>query len=359
MEQLHLWVQDIAFLYALLVDHLSKTISSRHLYWWFCVSGITANYPGWNNDTVVRHPGGVLKNLDPILITIIAMSALGVLLGAICGVVLYCACWHHVMSQRNLSALENYNFELVDGVKLKKDKLNTQNTYSEAWSGRRKRIVADTFDEKTKVNLGEGGPMIFYCLGEKVRWLSWSQNFSQELQWIYLKTMNVYTIWIMYSWLFCSLLCFWIIRCWCWDQLWSILWFCNLCFVFVLFSATDTSRLCTEARMRSRDNTEWGCFERAQRPLRPTPYASLDSQDDYFMFVHICLCCNKGLGSPTMCHYDVFWHFWSKAFHYCCVSVLFWSIVLKKRLYSTCTIIKCNGNRGVSVYPLRKCCGTS
>lgn len=94
--------------------------------------GITANYPGWNNDTVVRHPGGVLKNLDPILITIIAMSALGVLLGAICGVVLYCACWHHVMSQRNLSALENYNFELVDGVKLKKDKLNTQNTYSEA-----------------------------------------------------------------------------------------------------------------------------------------------------------------------------------------------------------------------------------
>lgn len=133
----------------------------------------------------------------------------------------------------------------------------------------------------------------------------------------------------MYSWLFCSLFCFWIIRCWCWDQLWSILWFCNLCFVFVLFSAADTSWLCTEARMRSRDNTEWGCFERAQRPLCPSPYTSLDSQDDYFMFVHICLCCNKGLGSPKMCHYDVFWHFWSKAFHYCCVSVLFWSIVLK------------------------------
>ncbi|XP_044151178.1 neuropilin-1 isoform X1 [Bufo gargarizans] len=95
------------------------------------IQGITPNYPGSNN-TVIRHPGGVLKNLDPILITIIAMSALGVLLGAICGVVLYCACWHHVISQRNLSALENYNFELVDGVKLKKDKLNTQNTYSEA-----------------------------------------------------------------------------------------------------------------------------------------------------------------------------------------------------------------------------------
>lgn len=37
------------------------------------------------------------------------------------------------MADRNLSALENYNFELVDGVKLKKDKLNSQNSYSEAW----------------------------------------------------------------------------------------------------------------------------------------------------------------------------------------------------------------------------------
>ncbi|KAH0627564.1 hypothetical protein JD844_003412 [Phrynosoma platyrhinos] len=84
------------------------------------------------NDNISRKPGNVLKTLDPILITIIAMSALGVLLGAICGVILYCACWHNGMSDRNLSALENYNFELVDGVKLKKDKLNAQNTYSEA-----------------------------------------------------------------------------------------------------------------------------------------------------------------------------------------------------------------------------------
>uniref|UniRef100_A0A8C7KM88 Neuropilin n=1 Tax=Oncorhynchus kisutch TaxID=8019 RepID=A0A8C7KM88_ONCKI len=76
--------------------------------------------------------GNMLKTLDPILITIIAMSALGVFLGAICGVVLYCACSHGHMSDRNLSALENYNFELVDGVKLKKDKLNSQNSYTEA-----------------------------------------------------------------------------------------------------------------------------------------------------------------------------------------------------------------------------------
>ncbi|XP_044280884.1 neuropilin-1 isoform X2 [Varanus komodoensis] len=98
-------------------------------------TGYTPNYREIGkpyNDNVSRKPGNVLKTLDPILITIIAMSALGVLLGAICGVILYCACWHNGMSDRNLSALENYNFELVDGVKLKKDKLNTQNTYSEA-----------------------------------------------------------------------------------------------------------------------------------------------------------------------------------------------------------------------------------
>ncbi|NXD24148.1 NRP1 protein, partial [Spelaeornis formosus] len=101
----------------------------------FCsISGFTPPYHTGEDyvDNISRKSGNVLKTLDPILITIIAMSALGVLLGAICGVVLYCACWHNGMSERNLSALENYNFELVDGVKLKKDKLNTQNSYSEA-----------------------------------------------------------------------------------------------------------------------------------------------------------------------------------------------------------------------------------
>ncbi|XP_008845810.1 neuropilin-1 isoform X2 [Nannospalax galili] len=97
----------------------------------------TGSTPGYEQEgdgdkNISRKPGNVLKTLDPILITIIAMSALGVLLGAVCGVVLYCACWHNGMSERNLSALENYNFELVDGVKLKKDKLNPQSTYSEA-----------------------------------------------------------------------------------------------------------------------------------------------------------------------------------------------------------------------------------
>uniref|UniRef100_A0A8B9LD75 Neuropilin 1b n=1 Tax=Astyanax mexicanus TaxID=7994 RepID=A0A8B9LD75_ASTMX len=77
-----------------------------------------------------RRGGSMLKTLDPILITIIVMSAVGVLLGAVCGVVLYCACSQN--PDRNLSALENYNFELVDGIKLKKEKVNAQKSYSEA-----------------------------------------------------------------------------------------------------------------------------------------------------------------------------------------------------------------------------------
>ncbi|XP_028826652.1 neuropilin-1a isoform X2 [Denticeps clupeoides] len=92
----------------------------------------TSDFPEMVENNAIGSPGNMLKTLDPILITIIAMSALGVFLGAICGVVLYCACSHGGMSDRNLSALENYNFELVDGVKLKKDKLSQQKTYSEA-----------------------------------------------------------------------------------------------------------------------------------------------------------------------------------------------------------------------------------
>uniref|UniRef100_A0A8C4DQK3 Neuropilin n=1 Tax=Dicentrarchus labrax TaxID=13489 RepID=A0A8C4DQK3_DICLA len=93
---------------------------------------LITEYPDFVETNQISGAGNMLKTLDPILITIIAMSALGVFLGAICGVVLYCACSHGGMSDRNLSALENYNFELVDGVKLKKDKLNVQSSYSEA-----------------------------------------------------------------------------------------------------------------------------------------------------------------------------------------------------------------------------------
>nr|AAR89616.1 neuropilin 1b [Danio rerio] len=88
------------------------------------------NCEGTDNTMWSFGRGSMLKSLDPILITIIVMSAVGVLLGAVCGVLFYCACAH--TTNRNLSALENYNFELVDGVKLKKEKLSAQKSYTEA-----------------------------------------------------------------------------------------------------------------------------------------------------------------------------------------------------------------------------------
>lgn len=123
-----------------LLQTLHSLCYTSHLTLLFCfclsppVEEIT-EYPDFVETNQISGAGNMLKTLDPILITIIAMSALGVFLGAICGVVLYCACSHGGMSDRNLSALENYNFELVDGVKLKKDKLNVQSSYSEAWDG--------------------------------------------------------------------------------------------------------------------------------------------------------------------------------------------------------------------------------
>uniref|UniRef100_A0A8C6WS33 Neuropilin 1 n=1 Tax=Neogobius melanostomus TaxID=47308 RepID=A0A8C6WS33_9GOBI len=96
------------------------------------VLGCEVDAMGSSESSELGTPGNMLKTLDPILITIIAMSALGVCVGAVCGVVLYCACAQGGLTDRNLSALENYNFELVDGVKLKKDKLNGQANYSEA-----------------------------------------------------------------------------------------------------------------------------------------------------------------------------------------------------------------------------------
>ncbi|KAJ1186672.1 hypothetical protein NDU88_003453 [Pleurodeles waltl] len=73
-----------------------------------------------------------LYTLDPILVTIIAMSSLGVLLGAICaGLLLYCTCSYSGLSSRSSTTLENYNFELYDGVK-HKVKINPQKCCSEA-----------------------------------------------------------------------------------------------------------------------------------------------------------------------------------------------------------------------------------
>ncbi|KAL6069002.1 hypothetical protein STEG23_032118, partial [Scotinomys teguina] len=91
---------------------------------------IDDEYEGdWNNSS--SHTSGAggpssgkekswLYTLDPILITIIAMSSLGVLLGATCaGLLLYCTCSYSGLSSRSCTTLENYNFELYDGLKHK------------------------------------------------------------------------------------------------------------------------------------------------------------------------------------------------------------------------------------------------
>ncbi|KAJ8255665.1 hypothetical protein COCON_G00195290 [Conger conger] len=73
-----------------------------------------------------------LYTLDPILVTIIVMSSLGVLLGAVCaGLLLYCTCSYGGLSTRSSTTLENYNFELYDGIK-HKVKINQQRCCSEA-----------------------------------------------------------------------------------------------------------------------------------------------------------------------------------------------------------------------------------
>uniref|UniRef100_A0AAY4CUG3 Neuropilin n=1 Tax=Denticeps clupeoides TaxID=299321 RepID=A0AAY4CUG3_9TELE len=73
-----------------------------------------------------------LYTLDPILVTIIVMSSLGVLLGAVCaGLLLYCTCSYNGLSSRSSTTLENYNFELYDGIK-HKVKINQQRCCSEA-----------------------------------------------------------------------------------------------------------------------------------------------------------------------------------------------------------------------------------
>ncbi|XP_054915537.1 neuropilin-2a isoform X1 [Poeciliopsis prolifica] len=98
--------------------------------------------PDWNvptspsSDPPVTHTSekdnSWLYTLDPILVTIIVMSSLGVLLGAVCaGLLLYCTCSYSGLSSRSSTTLENYNFELYDGLK-HKVKLNQQRCCTEA-----------------------------------------------------------------------------------------------------------------------------------------------------------------------------------------------------------------------------------
>lgn len=87
-----------------------------------------------------------LYSLDPILLTIIVMSSLGVLLGAVCaGLLLYCTCSYGGLTSRSSTTLENYNFELYDGIK-HKVKLNQQRCCSEAW-GKQSRRYQVSYDD--------------------------------------------------------------------------------------------------------------------------------------------------------------------------------------------------------------------
>ncbi|KAM3585026.1 uncharacterized protein V6R79_005423 [Siganus canaliculatus] len=103
--------------------------------------GGAVQLPEWNTASPSSEPpvtrvsekdNSWLYTLDPILVTIIVMSSLGVLLGAVCaGLLLYCTCSYSGLSSRSSTTLENYNFELYDGLK-HKVKLNQQRCCTEA-----------------------------------------------------------------------------------------------------------------------------------------------------------------------------------------------------------------------------------
>ncbi|XP_073318529.1 neuropilin-2a [Pagrus major] len=103
--------------------------------------GGVLQFPEWNTPSPSSEPpvtrvsekdNSWLYTLDPILVTIIVMSSLGVLLGAVCaGLLLYCTCSYSGLSSRSSTTLENYNFELYDGLK-HKVKLNQQRCCTEA-----------------------------------------------------------------------------------------------------------------------------------------------------------------------------------------------------------------------------------
>lgn len=119
------------------------------LHWLSCCFSPEYMFPGWPSSfstpsSADADPSSVtlvseknkdnawLYTLDPILLTIIVMSSLGVLLGAICaGLLLYCTCSYSGLSSRSSTTLENYNFELYDGIK-HKVKINQQRCCSEA-----------------------------------------------------------------------------------------------------------------------------------------------------------------------------------------------------------------------------------
>uniref|UniRef100_A0A672T8T1 Neuropilin n=1 Tax=Sinocyclocheilus grahami TaxID=75366 RepID=A0A672T8T1_SINGR len=125
----HIWVDNI---------HMSRICDMQHISMSFCappVEFVSTPMPNLSVLSLTRiseKDNAWLYTLDPILVTIIVMSSLGVLLGAVCaGLLLYCTCSYNGLSSRSTTTLENYNFELYDGIK-HKVKINQQRCCSEA-----------------------------------------------------------------------------------------------------------------------------------------------------------------------------------------------------------------------------------
>uniref|UniRef100_A0AAY4CRV8 Neuropilin n=1 Tax=Denticeps clupeoides TaxID=299321 RepID=A0AAY4CRV8_9TELE len=123
----HIWIDNIHMSSSIELDATRLLCPGFHFPEW--TPGASLEPPVTN---VPDKDNAWLYTLDPILVTIIVMSSLGVLLGAVCaGLLLYCTCSYNGLSSRSSTTLENYNFELYDGIK-HKVKINQQRCCSEA-----------------------------------------------------------------------------------------------------------------------------------------------------------------------------------------------------------------------------------
>uniref|UniRef100_H3DAL4 Neuropilin n=1 Tax=Tetraodon nigroviridis TaxID=99883 RepID=H3DAL4_TETNG len=131
----HIWIDNIQMSLSTPLTECTQPFTA------FSPENPGLQVPEWNTASPSSEPpvtsvsekdNSWLYTLDPILVTIIVMSSLGVLLGAVCaGLLLYCTCSYSGLSSRSSTTLENYNFELYDGLK-HKVKLNQQRCCTEA-----------------------------------------------------------------------------------------------------------------------------------------------------------------------------------------------------------------------------------
>uniref|UniRef100_A0A671QSR0 Neuropilin n=1 Tax=Sinocyclocheilus anshuiensis TaxID=1608454 RepID=A0A671QSR0_9TELE len=139
----HIWIDDIHMSVNTPLEECTQPFAAfpPDMTGEFKLSASGFQFPEWSTaetpseppvTRVVDKDNTWLYSLDPILLTIIVMSSLGVLLGAVCaGLLLYCTCSYGGLTSRSSTTLENYNFELYDGIK-HKVKLNQQRCCSEA-----------------------------------------------------------------------------------------------------------------------------------------------------------------------------------------------------------------------------------